>query len=283
MDRDLAEMPIREDVSPEDEATPDTVPVPRSLVPHLSQSAILLDIDGTLLDLAPTPREVWVPPGLAKTLNRLHERTSGALALVSGRSLNDIDLIFAPEQFPAVGGHGAEMRVSADSESVATHAPPLDKELKRRLAAIAKLSPGILLEDKGYSLALHYRLAPHAEKAIYAAVSLIRADLPNAPIEVLPGKCVCEIKHSGFTKATGVLELMTHAPFKGRHPLFIGDDVTDESVFAIMPGLGGLAFSVGRRAKGVAGHFDEPSDVRQWLAHLLDDERPTPEPSSNPA
>ena len=129
-------------------------------------------------------------------------RTTGALALVSGRSLNDIDLIFAPEQFPAVGGHGAEMRLSTDSEAVATHAPPMDKELKRRLAAIAKLSPGILLEDKGYSLALHYRLAPHAEKAIYEAVSLIRADLPNAPIEVLPGKCVCEIKHSGFNKAT---------------------------------------------------------------------------------
>ena len=131
-------------------------------------------------------------------------KTSGALALVSGRSLNDIDLIFAPDQFPAVGGHGAEMRLSIDSEAVATHAPPMDKELKRRLAAIAKLSPGILLEDKGYSLALHYRLAPHAEKAIYEAVSLIRADLPNAPIEVLPGKCVCEIKHSGFNKASGV-------------------------------------------------------------------------------
>ncbi len=80
--------------------------------------------------------------------------------------------------------------LDADSEAVAAHAPPMDKELKRRLAAIAKLSPGILLEDKGYSLALHYRLAPHAEKAIYEAVSLIRADLPNAPIEVLPGKCV---------------------------------------------------------------------------------------------
>ena len=96
-----------------------------------------------------------------------------------------------------------------------------------------------MLEDKGYSLALHYRLAPHAEKAIYAAVSLIRADLPNAPIEVLPGKCVCEIKHSGFTKASGVLELMTREPFKGRRPLFIGDDVTDETVFAqrVWPGI----------------------------------------------
>jgi trehalose 6-phosphate phosphatase len=275
IDRNLAEMPSPEDMPSKEEASPDTVPVPRSLVPHLNECAILLDIDGTLLDLAPTPREVWVPPGLANTLTGLLARTSGALALVSGRSLNDIDLIFAPEQFPAVGGHGAEMRLSIDSESVATHAPPMDKELKRRLAAIARLSPGILLEDKGYSLALHYRLAPHAEKAIYEAVSLIRADLPNAPIEVLPGKCVCEIKHSGFNKASGVLELMTHEPFKGRRPIFIGDDVTDESVFAIMPDLNGLAFSVGRRAQGVAGHFDEPRDVRAWLAHLLDDEAPS--------
>ena len=242
------------------------------LARRLRECTVLLDIDGTLLDLAPTPREVWVPPGLAKTLSQLHDKTAGALALVSGRSLNDIDLIFAPEQFPAVGGHGAEMRVAIDSESIAVHAPPMDKELKRRLAAIAKLSPGILLEDKGYSLALHYRLAPHAEKAIYEAVSLIRADLPNAPIEVLPGKCVCEIKHSGFTKATGVRELMTHAPFRGRLPVFVGDDVTDKSVFAIMPDFGGLAFSVGRRAQGVAGHFDEPRDVRAWLAHLADDE-----------
>ena len=271
-DLDLAEMPLHKDVPSAEKASPTKVPAPGEHVQHWDQCAILLDIDGTLLDLAPTPREVWVPPGLANTLNRLLVRTSGALALVSGRSLNDIDLIFAPEQFPAVGGHGAEMRISQESEAVATHAPPMDRELKRRLAAIAKLSPGILLEDKGYSLALHYRLAPHAEKAIYAAVSLIRADLPNAPIEVLPGKCVCEIKHSGFTKATGVLELMTHEPFKGRRPIFIGDDVTDEAVFGIMPDLDGLAFSVGRRATGVADHFDEPRDVREWLAHLLDDE-----------
>jgi trehalose 6-phosphate phosphatase len=269
---DVAEMPLHKDVASAAKASPTTAPAPGELGQHLDRTAILLDIDGTLLDLAPTPREVWVPPGLAKTLNRLLVRTSGALALVSGRSLNDIDLIFAPEQFPAVGGHGAEMRISQDSEAVATHAPPMDRELKRRLAAIAKLSPGILLEDKGYSLALHYRLAPHAEKAIYEAVSLIRADLPNAPIEVLPGKCVCEIKHSGFTKGTGVLELMAHEPFKGRRPIFIGDDVTDEAVFGIMPDLGGLAFSVGRHATGVADYFDEPRDVREWLAHLLDDE-----------
>ena len=272
MNQNLADIPLQDDIPSPEKASRTAGPAAREPALRLDQSAILLDIDGTLLDLAPTPREVWVPPDLSTTLNRLLARTSGALALVSGRSLNDIDLIFAPEQFPAVGGHGAEMRIAADSEAVATHAPPMDKELKRRLAAIAKLSPGILLEDKGYSLALHYRLAPHAEKAIYAAVSLIRADLPNAPIEVLPGKCVCEIKHSGFNKATGVLELMTHEPFRGRRPIFIGDDVTDEAVFGIMPDLGGLAFSVGRRAKGVADHFDEPRDVRNWLAHLLDDE-----------
>jgi trehalose 6-phosphate phosphatase len=270
MDRELAEGPVQEEARQAGEVSVERAA--GELVRRLSECAMLLDIDGTLLDLAPTPREVWVPPGLAETLVRLRDKTSGALALVSGRSLNDIDLIFAPERFPAIGGHGAEMRISIDSEAVAIHAPPMDPELKRRLAAIAKLSPGILLEDKGYSLALHYRLAPHAEKAIYEAVSLIRSEIPDAPIEVLPGKCVFEIKQSGFDKATGVRELMAHEPFRGRRPIFIGDDVTDESVFAIMPELAGVAFSVGRRAEGVAGHFDQPREVRAWLARLVDGE-----------
>jgi trehalose 6-phosphate phosphatase len=270
MNQDFAEVPLQQDFPSPAQTSLELRR--RELARRLNEVAILLDIDGTLLDLAPTPREVWVPPGLADTLNRLLERTSGALALVSGRSLDDIDLIFAPALFPAVGGHGAEMRLAGDSEAVATHAPPMDKELKRRLAAIAKLAPGILIEDKGYSLALHYRLAPHAEKAIYAEVARLKADLPSAPIEVLPGKCVCEIKHSGFTKATGVRELLAAEPFRGRRPLFIGDDVTDETVFAIMPDFNGLSFSVGRRAEGVAGHFETPGDVRKFLARLLDDD-----------
>src|SRR6202166_4094575 len=168
IDRDLADVPSQEDM-PSEQASPGTGPASHARLPPLDQTALLLDIDGTLLDLAPTPREVWVPPDLANTLDRLLTRTSGALALVSGRSLNDIDLIFAPAQFPAVGGHGAEMRLMAAGEAAVIHAPPMDKELKRRLAAIARLSPGILLEDKGYSLALHYRLAPHGEEAIYEA------------------------------------------------------------------------------------------------------------------
>ena len=113
MTQDVMDMPPQEQG---DDEAPDAVPVPGALVPHLSECALLLDIDGTLLDFAPTPREVWVPPGLAKTLNRLLERTSGALALVSGRSLNDIDLIFAPAEFPAVGGHGAEMRLAGEGD-----------------------------------------------------------------------------------------------------------------------------------------------------------------------
>src|ERR1700760_2727345 len=102
-------MSLRDDRSREEKAAS-----PRSLVPDLRETAILLDIDGTLLDLAPTPREVWVPPDLANNLNSLLRRSAGALALVSGRSLNDIDLIFAPEVFPSIGGHGAEMRLSLD-------------------------------------------------------------------------------------------------------------------------------------------------------------------------
>src|SRR5215213_7457237 len=112
MDQNVAEM-----AQPQEVSTPEQVTerfTSAELARRLDEFAILLDIDGTLLDLAPTPREVWVPPGLVRTLNRLLVRTSGALALVSGRSLNDIDLIFAPDIFPAVGGHGAEMRIEPD-------------------------------------------------------------------------------------------------------------------------------------------------------------------------
>ena len=265
MDHRVIEMPTGKSAG-------DVLPAPAGIIPDLDLTALLLDIDGTLIDLAPTPRDVVVPPSLGPTLQALHERLDGALALVSGRSLTDIDVIFAPLQFPAVGGHGAEMRLSGDNEAVDAHAPPMDNDLKRRFIAISKLSPGIIYEDKGYSVALHYRLAAEFERAIYEAVSTIRADLPQAQIDVLPGKFVCEIKHAGFTKATGVRELMTHAPFAGRNPIFIGDDVTDESVFAIMPSFHGVSFSVSRRAHGVDGFFRAPKDVRAWLAQLLNED-----------
>jgi trehalose 6-phosphate phosphatase len=269
MTSEQGEATLREPRSTARDETADPGQGSRVALPDLPALAILLDIDGTLLELAATPHQVVVPGGLTDTLNRLLERTSGALALVSGRSLDDIDWIFAPDRFPAIGGHGAEMRLQAGNESIDIHAPPMAAELKRRLAAIADLDPGILVEDKGYSLALHYRRAPHAEHAIYAEVARIRAELSSAPIEMLPGKRVLEIKHAGFTKASGVRELLSRAPFAGRRPLFIGDDVTDDTVFAIMPDFDGISFSVGRRAMGISGYFDAPADVRAFLAELV--------------
>jgi trehalose 6-phosphate phosphatase len=264
-----AEAALRNPTSMAKETATEGEPVTLPELPSVRELAILLDIDGTLIELAPTPRAIVVPEGLVATLNALLQDTSGALALVSGRSLVDIDWIFAPEKFPAVGGHGAEMRLTADTDSVDIHAPAMEKELRRRLAAVAEIDPRILVEDKGYSLALHYRLAPHAEKTIHAEVARIRAELSSAPLQLLPGKSVLEIKHAGFTKASGVRELMSRVPFKGRRPLFIGDDVTDESVFDIMPDFAGFSFSVGRRARAVSGHFDAPADVRAFLAQLL--------------
>jgi trehalose 6-phosphate phosphatase len=238
-----------------------------SLVPDLRRCAILLDIDGTILDLAPAPQQVWVPPGLRQTLARLDELTGGALALVSGRSLNDIDLIFSPLELTAVGGHGAEMRLAAGTEPV-MRANPLSAGLKRRLAAVRELGPGILVEDKGYALALHYRLAPERGEAVLAAVETICRDARDDRVELLPGKLVIEVKAAGVNKANAVCELMERAPFANRNPIFIGDDTTDEPVFAIISRFGGLGFSVGRIAPHVNGHFENPESVRAWLARI---------------
>ncbi len=140
--------------------------------------------------------------------------------------------------------------------------------MKRQLAGIAELGPGILAEDKGYSLALHYRLAPEKGDAVRAAVDKICAELPPGTVEILPGKLVVEIKPSGVSKANAVCELMQCAPFAERNPIFIGDDTTDEPVFGVVAQFGGLGFSVGRVAVDVNGHFDKPELVRAWLARI---------------
>jgi trehalose 6-phosphate phosphatase len=238
-----------------------------SLVPDMRKCAILLDIDGTILDFAPSPRQVWVPSPLRQTLARLDELTGGALALVSGRSLRDIDLIFSPLQLPAIGGHGVELRPAAGAEPRRC-APEMNAALRRKLAGIAELGPGILVEDKGYSLALHYRLAPEKGEAVRAAVERICADAPPGTVDILPGKMVVEIKPLGVNKAYAVSELMTCPPFVDRNPIFIGDDTTDEPVFGIIPRFGGLGFSVGRVVAEANGHFEKPESVRAWLARI---------------
>src|ERR1700692_2434720 len=224
-----------------------------SLIPNLQECAILLDVDGTILDLAATPREVWVPPSLRHDMTRLSQRTGGALALVSGRSLNDLDLLFSPLQLPAIGGHGAEFRPHIGGELDLRRTVPLDASLKRKFALVADIRAGLVIEDKGYSIALHYRLAPALKDAVTEAVAGICAENPLEPIEVLHGKSVLEIKQIGFNKGTGVRELMRYPPFAHRHPIFIGDDVTDESVFEIISEFDGLAFSVSRMIAGVNG------------------------------
>jgi trehalose 6-phosphate phosphatase len=234
------------------------------------QCAILLDIDGTILDIAPTPREVSVPPTLRHTLARLQELTGGALALVSGRLLADIDLIFAPLKLAAVGGHGAELRSMPNAEPQ-RRAASLSPELRRSLARLTGLGPGILVEDKGYSLALHYRLAPELAPALQAAVVAICDQMPAGTVDVLPGKAVVEVKPVRVGKASAVVELMKHAPFRGRRPIFIGDDVTDEPVFGVIAQFGGLGFSVGRIVAGVDGHFSRPEQVRTWLEEIAAD------------
>jgi trehalose 6-phosphate phosphatase len=234
----------------------------------LTQHAILLDVDGTLLDIAPTPHEVHAPASLLTTLERLQKRVGGALALVSGRPLADLDRIFAPLQLAAIGGHGAEMRPSPAVSADLRRASPLDERLRQRFAQLADGATGIVIEDKGYSLALHYRQAIEKAARMHEAVVSICADLPESTVEILPGKAVIEVKHVGFNKGVAVRELMAFPPFAGRTPIFVGDDTTDEAAFAVLPEFGGVGISVGRSIPGVRGLFGAPSDVRLWLERI---------------
>jgi trehalose 6-phosphate phosphatase len=230
--------------------------------------ALLLDFDGTLVDIAPTPDAVHVPQDLCDALARLLAATGGALALVSGRPIADLDRRFSPLKLPIVGGHGAEMRVR-EGEIVSAVAP-LPEALRKRLAGARKLDPGIVVEDKGYSLALHYRQTPRQEGPLRELMTQTRAAFPDEAVEVLPGKAMFELKRPGVSKGESVRRLMTYAPFAGRQPVFIGDDVTDESVFAALPAMGGKGYSVGRQFQGVTGIFDSPGDVREALRQLAE-------------
>jgi trehalose 6-phosphate phosphatase len=231
----------------------------------LRHIAILLDVDGTILDIAPSPGEVHVPASLQRALAVLSERVGGALALVSGRALADVDRIFAPLRLPAIGGHGAELRSAAGSDAE-RRAAPLDAGLRAALERLAAAHPGTTIEDKGYSIALHYRLVPELERNLVREVQ--RACEPYRTIELLTGKAVIEVKQAGVNKGTAVRELMHHLPFRGRTPIFVGDDVTDEDAFAVMPEFGGRAISVGRAVPGISEVIASPVEVRRWLENL---------------
>jgi trehalose 6-phosphate phosphatase len=235
---------------------------------NLQSNAILLDIDGTVLDIAPTPFDVKVPQELLLALTELYGRTGGALAFVSGRPIEDIDRLFDPLRIATVGGHGAEMRVPGLTR-VVRHGADLDDRTRALLATAAAQAEGVIFEDKGYSVALHYRLAPEQAEAVRAVMGMAYAEYPSAAVELLPGKGVIELKSAQTSKGSGIRELMLHSPFLGRKPIFIGDDVSDETGFAVMPEFGGLGFSVGRKIGGLAGWFQTPADVRQWICKLV--------------
>ncbi len=238
----------------------------RMTPPVDSNAALFLDIDGTLLDLARTPDAVVVQDELRNALAALHERLGGALAFISGRSLSSIDRLFAPLRLPAVGGHGAEIRGMDGKLRIL--AGPIAAPVRALFEELVEAHPGTLLEDKGYGLALHYRLAPEAKPALEAELAKHQALIASENVVLQHGKAVIDAKPLGIDKGVGMRALLEETPFKGRIPLFGGDDTTDIDVFQILPELGGRGFSVGRRFDGAEYHFSSPRAVRQWLVRL---------------
>ncbi|WP_332837445.1 trehalose-phosphatase [Neoroseomonas rubea] len=221
--------------------------------------ALFLDLDGTLLDIAPSPDAVRVPPGLIATLGLLTHRLDGALAIVSGRARETVDRLLAP-LLPAGGfGHGAELRDSAGRAIPAGDVPRPPPHWHAALARFAAAHPGLLLEAKPHGLALHYRAVPAARDAVRAAMLALLAGEATG-FDLLPAHMAFEIRPRVATKGRAVEALMGTRPFAGRRPVFVGDDVTDEDGMAAARAMGGLGLHVGRDFSG------GPAAVRAWLA-----------------
>lgn len=227
--------------------------------------ALFLDVDGTLLEIASTPNTVKVPAALRNTLHLAAAREIGALALISGRSIGELDRLFAPWVFPAAGQHGFERR---DAEGNLLR-PSLDGELlqpaREALSRLQLLHRGLLLEDKGAALAMHYRLAPNCESLVREVMAELAARLAGQFV-LRSGKCVLELTPAGYSKRTAIEAFMSERPFRGRTPVFIGDDVTDEDGFAAVNELGGYSIQVGKASTSAARyHFGSVSAVVAWL------------------
>jgi trehalose 6-phosphate phosphatase len=235
--------------------------------PDLNNTAFFLDIDGTLLDIAATPGGVLVPLQLVQDLQQLRERCGGALALVSGRTLEDIDRLFTPLKLPAAGAHGTQVRPDPHAQ-IGHLTRPIPAELRAQFVALAD-QPGMFIEDKEVTLALHYRLMTDPQLPS-APVAAVEASAAEAGFSVLHGKKVLELKPAGTDKGAALRTFMTRPPFLGRVPLFAGDDVTDGYAFAVLGGLGGIGISVGQSFPGAAYQAATPDELRQWLHRLLE-------------
>lgn len=230
--------------------------------------ALFLDIDGTLLDIAATPEAVHVPPGLDRTLTTLSDRLGGALALVSGRSMRVIDQIFTPLSFPAAGQHGAELRLRPGGAAATLIGNTALDWLRAELPALRALSDDLIIEDKGQSIAVHYRAAP-AYAADVERILTRRVRDHAEGFQLLAGKMLLEVKSKAISKASAITEFMEHAPFAGRIPVFAGDDTTDIDGFMGAQALGGHAIQVGPREPPPGVFFvPSPAALRDWLTAL---------------
>ena len=225
--------------------------------------AFFLDVDGTLLEFAATPDAVRPGPGLLGTLEALRQASGGALALLSGRRIDDLDRIFWPLRLAAAGVHGLERR-HADG-SIEIMASDAIAALREPLAAFARQDPGLHLEDKGLALALHYRRAPHQEAATRAFARGLAAR-SSAALRLLEGKMVVEFHARDADKGRAIEAFMAEPPFCGRRPVFAGDDVTDEDGFRAVRRLGGIALRIGTRGPSAAEwHLPSVAALHAWL------------------
>lgn len=231
----------------------------------LARSAVFLDVDGTLLDIAPTPQSVQVPPGLVDSLTRLRMALDGALAFVSGRRLDDLDRLFAPLCLIAAAEHGAILR--GPDGRVEEADIVISAEWRRRLAQFAQAHSGVLIEEKKHSIVVHYRLAPEAEPAARRAADALAASDAER-FHVMPAHMAYEICSREVSKGAALRRLMAIQPFVGRQPVFVGDDVTDEPAIAAAKQAGGTGLHVARDFDG------DPAQVRAWIAALANAARP---------
>jgi trehalose 6-phosphate phosphatase len=234
--------------------------------------ALFLDVDGTLLDFADTPEQVTVPPDLFDLLPALYGFLGGSLALVSGRPIATLDRLFAPLRLPAAGQHGAELRAAALGGIVRTPPPSHLAEVSAGLRRFAATHPGILVEDKNASVAVHYRRAPQFRDELEAFTRAAIAT-NNEHMEILEAVMAFDVKLRSVDKGRAVAWFMNRPPFMGRLPVFIGDDHTDEYGFAEVTRRAGHAIQVGTsRPRITPWHLATPADLRQWLRASVADQ-----------
>ncbi len=234
-------------------------------------TALFLDVDGTLLDIAERPSAVSLPNPLLNVLQRVDRKLGGAVALVSGRPIDDLDRIFSPLRLRASGVHGAEIRLDPTEEPhPSPNAHALPESLTDLLAESLRAFPGIFIEQKTYTLAVHYRAAPEAGPQIRRILERLIESEPDSGFEIFDAHCAFELKTPGFDKGWAVATFLEHEPFSGRVPIFVGDDATDEAGFAAVAAHGGVAYAVGRWRPGARGVFTDPTAVRAWLTAFAD-------------